>query len=98
MNACSINVYILANKPNGTLYIGRTDDLIKRTWQHKQKLMKGFTARYGVDKLVYFEIFDDPANMVKRERRLKTWKREWKIALIEEKNPDWHDLYEKIIK
>lgn len=60
--------------------------------------MKGFTARYGVDKLVYFEIFDDPANMVKRERRLKTWKREWKIALIEEKNPDWHDLYEKIIK
>ena len=91
-------VYILANKPNGTLYIGRTDDLIKRTWQHKQKLMKGFTARYGVDKLVYFEIFDDPANMVKRERRLKTWKREWKIALIEEKNPDWHDLYEKIIK
>jgi putative endonuclease len=91
-------VYILANKPNGTLYIGRTDDLIKRTWQHKQKLMKGFTARYGVDKPVYFEIFDDPANMVKRERRLKTWKREWKIALIEEKNPDWHDLYEKIIK
>ena len=91
-------VYILANQQNGTLYVGRTDDLIKRTWQHKQKLMKGFSSRYGVDKLVYFEMFDDPANMVRREKRLKTWKRDWKIALIEEKNPNWCDLYDQIIR
>ena len=91
-------VYILANQQNGTLYVGRTDDLIKRTWQHKQKLMKGFSSRYGVDKLVYFEVFDDPANMVRREKRLKTWKRDWKIALIEEKNPNWCDLYDQIIR
>ena len=91
-------VYILTNQQNGTLYVGRTDDLIKRTWQHKQKLMKGFSSRYGVDKLVYFEVFDDPANMVRREKRLKTWKRDWKIALIEEKNPDWYNLYDQIIR
>ncbi len=91
-------VYILANQPNGTLYIGRTEDLIKRTWQHKQKLVKGFTARYGVDKLVYFEMHEDAANMVQRESRLKAWERDWKIALIEKNNPDWCDLYDEIVR
>ena len=89
-------VYILSNKPNGTLYIGRTDDLIKRVWQHKEKLIKSFTSKYDLDKLVYFEILDDAATMVWRERRLKTWLRDWKVALIEEKNPNWDDLYEEI--
>lgn len=91
-------VYILANKRNGTLYVGSTNDLIKRTWQHKQKLQEGFTARYDVDKLVYFEQFEDAANMAQREKRLKEWKRDWKIELIEKLNPEWKDLYEMIIR
>ncbi len=91
-------VYILTNQQNGTLYIGRTDDLIKRVWQHKEQLMKGFTSRYDVNKLVHFEILDDAAAMIQREKSLKRWKRAWKIELIESKNPDWHDLYEEIIK
>lgn len=66
-------VYILASKQNGTLYVGSTSDLVKRVWQHKQKLMKGFTARYGIDKLVYYEIFHDLGNMAHREKRLKEW-------------------------
>jgi len=91
-------VYILANQPNGTLYIGRTDDLVKRIWQHKQKFIKSFTSRYAIDKLVYFELCQDAGAMVQRERRLKTWERSWKIALIEEKNPNWVDLYGEITK
>ena len=91
-------VYILTNQQNGTLYIGRTDDLIKRVWQHKEQLMKGFTSRYDVNKLVHFEILDDAAAMIQREKSLKRWKRALKIELIESKNPDWHDLYEEIIK
>jgi putative endonuclease len=91
-------VYILANKPNGTLYIGRTDDLVKRVWQHKQKLLEGFTSRYHVGNLVYFEVLEDAATMVQRERRLKTWRRDWKIALIEKDNPRWIDLYAEITK
>ena len=91
-------VYILANKRNGTLYVGSTNDLIKRTWQHKQNLQEGFTARYDVDKLVYFEQFEDAANMAQREKRLKEWKRDWKIELIEKLNPEWKDLYEMIIR
>ena len=66
-------VYILASKQNGTLYVGSTSDLVKRVWQHKQKLMKGFTARYGIDKLVYYEILHDLGNMAHREKRLKEW-------------------------
>lgn len=91
-------VYILANNPKGTLYIGRTDDLINRVWQHKQKFVQSFTSRYSVDQLVYFEVLDDAATMVQRERRLKTWKRAWKIALIEKDNPYWIDLYKEIVK
>ena len=85
--------YILASKIGGTLYIGVTNDLVRRVSEHRLKLAAGFTKKYGVLKLVYFEQFDDPENAIRREKRLKKWKREWKIRLIEELNPDWIDLY-----
>ena len=91
-------VYILASQPNGTLYIGRTNDLVKRVWQHKQKFVKSFTSKYAIDKLVYFEVHQDAGAIVQRERRLKTWERAWKVALIEKENPNWVDLYEEITK
>ncbi|MEI7493482.1 MAG: GIY-YIG nuclease family protein [Alphaproteobacteria bacterium] len=91
-------VYILASQPNGTLYIGRTDDLVKRVWQHKQKFVKSFTSKYAIDKLVYFEVHQDAGAMVQRERCMKTWERAWKVALIEKENPNWDDLYEEITK
>lgn len=86
-------VYILASKIGGTLYIGVPNDLIRRVAEHKLQLVESFTKEYGVVKLVYFEQFDDPENAIKREKRLKKWKRDWKIALIEKDNPDWNDLY-----
>jgi putative endonuclease len=86
-------VYILANRKNGALYIGATSDLIARVYQHKEKVVESFTKRYGIDRLVYFEIFADAYNMVTRERYLKNWRRAQKIALIEKDNPDWKDLY-----
>lgn len=90
-------VYILASKKNGTLYIGSTSNLVKRVWQHKNKAVKGFTEKYSVNILVYFEILETPSDMIIRERQLKKWKRAWKINLIEEKNPEWEDLYEGIL-
>ncbi len=86
-------VYILTNKVGGTLYIGVTSDLIKRVYQHRTKAVQGFTEKYGLDRLVYFEVFEDPENAILREKRLKKWNRAWKIELIEDNNPDWHDLY-----
>jgi putative endonuclease len=86
-------VYILASRRNGTLYIGVTSDLIKRTWEHKNKVIEGFTKRYSVDKLVYFEQFSDPENAIKREKRLKKYNRKWKLELIEKENPEWRDFY-----
>ena len=86
-------VHILANRKNGTLYVGITSDLIRRVGEHKNKVVAGFTKRYGVDKLVYYEVFDDPDNAIKREKRLKYYKRAWKIDLIEKNNPQWKDLY-----
>ncbi|MBW2179598.1 MAG: GIY-YIG nuclease family protein [Deltaproteobacteria bacterium] len=85
-------VYILANKRNGTLYIGITSELIKRIWQHKEKFADGFTKKYNVNKLVYFEQFRDPESAIKREKRLKKYKRQWKLNLIEKANPKWKDL------
>jgi len=85
-------VYILANKRNGTLYIGISSDLIKRIWQHKEKVVGGFTKKYNVNRLVYFEQFTDPQNAIKREKRLKKYERQWKINLIEKDNPQWKDL------
>ena len=89
-------VYILASHKNGTLYVGVSSDLVRRIWEHKNKAVKGFTSKYGVDRLVYYEIFDDPENAIKREKRLKEYKRQWKIDLIEKKNSEWEDLYEAI--
>jgi putative endonuclease len=86
-------VYILASKVGGTLYIGVTNDLIRRVAEHCLKVMEGFTEKYDVVKLVYFEQFDDPENAIRREKRLKKWNRAWKIRLIEENNPNWDDLY-----
>ncbi|RXH13964.1 GIY-YIG nuclease family protein [Bradyrhizobium guangzhouense] len=96
MGARSYYVYILASKISGTLYIGVTNDLIRRVAEHKLQLVESFTKEYGVVKLVYFEQFNDPENAIKREKRLKKWKRDWKIALIEKDNPDWNDLYAEI--
>ncbi|MDA9490528.1 GIY-YIG nuclease family protein [Bradyrhizobium sp. CCBAU 11361] len=89
-------VYILASKKYGTLYIGVTSDLVRRVHEHKTKVVPGFTKRYGVDKLVLFEIFDDPANAIAREKELKKWRRDWKTRLIDEQNPNWDDLYNGI--
>ena len=85
-------VYILASRKHGTLYIGITNDLIRRMHEHKLKLVRGFSARYGVSKLVYFEVFDDPTSAIMREKQLKKWHRDWKIELIESQNPGWVDL------
>ena len=86
-------VYILASKIGGTLYIGVTNDLIRRVAEHRLQVVEGFTEKYDVVRLVYFEQFDDPENAIKREKRLKKWNRTWKIRLIEENNPNWDDLY-----
>lgn len=89
-------VYILASKQNGTLYIGVTSDVLKRAYQHKNKMLDGFSKKYEVDKLVYYEIYDDSLSAITREKRLKKWRRKWKLRLIEEKNPLWKDLYNEI--
>ncbi len=89
-------VYIMASGICGTLYIGVTSDLPKRVSEHKNKTFKSFTEKYDVDKLVYYEPFDDAENAIKREKRLKKWNREWKLDLIQKHNPEWRDLFEEI--
>jgi len=89
-------VYILASAKNGTLYIGVTSNLIQRIWQHKNNLLKGFTERYHVHLLVYYEQHESMHTAIEREKQLKKWNRDWKISLIEKKNPDWQDLWESI--
>ena len=91
------SVYLLASKPNGTLYIGVTSSLIKRIWEHKNDLCDGFTKKYRAHMLVWYELHQDMENAIKREKQLKKWNRQWKIRLIREKNPTWQDLYETII-
>jgi len=83
----------MTNKVNTVLYIGVTDNLIKRVYQHKMKMVPGFTEKYNTNKLVYYEVFEDINEAIKREKRLKNWHREWKINLIKEKNPNFEDLY-----
>ncbi|WP_347925701.1 GIY-YIG nuclease family protein [Pontimicrobium sp. SW4] len=85
-------LYLLSNKYNGTLYIGVTNDLERRTFEHKNKLIEGFTKNYGLNRLVYFETYQNINDAIKREKNMKKWKREWKIKLIEEDNPNWSDL------
>ena len=89
-------LYILANKKNGTLYTGLTNNLIKRVYEHKQDLVPGFTRKYKVHRLVYYEQFTDIHSAIAREKRIKKWKRQWKINLIESTNPDWLDLYDSL--
>lgn len=89
-------VYILASRRNGTLYIGVTNDLGRRVWEHRTGAVDGFTKRYGVKRLVYYELFTDPRDAIYREKCLKRWNRSWKIQLIKSMNPDWKDLYETL--
>jgi putative endonuclease len=89
-------VYILASKRNGTLYIGVTNDLARRMWEHREELVPGFTKTYGVKMLVYFEVFDSIEHAIHREKRLKKYKREWKMNLIQQTNVEWRDLSETL--
>jgi len=89
-------VYILASRRNGTLYIGVTNNLVRRVFEHKQDVVAGFTKTHCVHNLVYFEQFDDPSNAIRREKTMKGWPRRWKINVIERDNPSWRDLYEDV--
>jgi putative endonuclease len=91
-------VYILAKNRNSTFYVGVTSNLVKRTWEHKNAVADGFTKKYGVNRLVYYEVYTDPGTAIAREKRLKKWNRPWKMRVIEEMNPDWKDLYDEICK
>ncbi|MHB1218774.1 MAG: GIY-YIG nuclease family protein [Alphaproteobacteria bacterium] len=90
-------VYLLASKRNGTLYIGVTNDLGRRVWEHRTGAVQGFTKTHGVHRLVHFETFDDPRSAIEREKKVKRWRRDWKTALIERENPGWRDLYDEIV-
>jgi putative endonuclease len=89
-------VYILANRRNGTLYIGVTNDIARRSWEHRMETAEGFTKRYAVHLLVYVEFHDTMPAAIQREKQLKGWRRAWKLDLIERDNPDWRDLYEDL--
>ena len=90
-------VYMLASRRNGTLYTGVTSDLVKRIWEHKNNMVEGFTQRYGVHLLVWYELHASMEAAIQREKRLKGWKRAWKLELIESTNPGWQDLYPTIV-
>jgi len=90
-------VYILASKKNGTLYVGVTSNLVKRVHEHKANLVAGFTQKYNVHYLVYFEETQDVVSAINREKQIKKWNRKWKLALIEKENPEWQDLYESLL-
>ena len=90
-------VYIMASRKNGTLYVGVSGDPVGRIWQHKNEWFEGFTKRYGVKRLVWYEVHEDAEAAIQREKRLKEWHRAWKIRLIEARNPDWRDLYSEVI-
>ena len=90
-------VYILASKRNGTLYVGVTSNLAKRVWEHREQLVEGFTRKYGVHELVYYEIHDDMISAITREKQIKKWNRAWKLKLIEKANPNWRDLWTEVV-
>lgn len=94
----SFYVYILGSRRNGTLYIGMTDDIAKRTWQHRNGIMAGFTKKYDVKLLVWLEQHDSRESVFMRERQLKKWNRSWKLQLIEKENPNWRDLWDDLLK
>jgi len=89
-------VYILANRKNGTLYVGVTSNLAARVFQHRNKEVAGFTKKYGVDRLVWAELHDTMETAIAREKQIKKWNRAWKIQLIEQENPEWDDLYDRL--
>ena len=91
--AMTYYVYILASRKHGTLYIGVTNDLVRRCYEHRTKAVPGFTAHHGVSKLMWFEVHEDVHAAIAREKELKKWRRDWKIRLIEDSNPEWDDLY-----
>ena len=90
-------VYMLANRPNGTLYVGVTNNLVRRVAEHREGAVPGFTERYGVERLVWYETHDPIEAAIRREKRLKKWPRAWKVALIETTNPAWRDLWAEVI-
>ena len=90
-------VYMLASRRNGTLYVGVTSDLVKRVWEHKKDLIEGFTRKYSVHDLVCYELCADMTEAITREKQLKKWNRAWKIRLIQERNPQWRDLYGEVV-
>jgi putative endonuclease len=89
-------VYILASYRNGILSVGITSDLLKRVWEHKNDLVEGFTKRYAVHRLVWFEVHETMESAIQREKRIKKWNRKWKLALIEQSNPEWQDLFDNL--
>ena len=89
-------VYILASRKDGAIYVGGTNDIVRRVYEHRIKAVPGFTSKYNITRPVCFETYDDPVSAIAREKELKKWKRNWKIQLIEAENPDWKDLYESI--
>ena len=90
-------VYIVTNKRNGTLYVGVTSQIARRAWEHREGVVEGFTKRYGLKRLVYVEHHDEITNAIQREKRMKSWPQAWKINLIRESNPNWDDLYQKLL-
>ncbi len=90
-------VYLLASLRNGTLYVGVTSNLVKRVWEHKEKLADGFTKKYTINQLVWYEVHETMESAISREKAIKEWKRLWKLRLIEEANPEWTDLYDQIV-
>jgi putative endonuclease len=92
----SYYVYIIASRKDGAIYIGVTNDVVRRIYQHRTKAVPGFTSKYNITKLVWFEVCDDPTSAISREKELKRWKRAWKIQLIETQNSAWNDLYESV--
>jgi putative endonuclease len=89
-------VYVLCNRPYGTLYVGVTSDLAKRVWQHKEHLVAGFTARHGIARLVWYECHESIEEAITREKQIKEWHRDWKVNLVQTMNPDWRDLYDEL--
>ena len=91
-------VYFLTNQPRSTLYVGVTNDLVRRVYEHREGQVKGFTKRYGLKMLIHFERYDDPTTAIQREKNIKHWPRLWKLQLIESSNPKWRDLYNDITR
>jgi putative endonuclease len=91
-------VYIMASAPYGTLYVGITNDLVRRAWEHRNDLVDGFTRSYGVHRLVWYEVHGAPYEAITREKQIKKWNRDWKVNLIQQRNPDWQDLFDAIAR